>query len=339
MRAYGPVVLGAALLLSLTGCSAGDRPATPPTPMTVSSSATASPTPTAAPPITPAQALAEFTEFARANVWVREAGLMRDALEQVTGGQSSLTAAAFDSAGGRPAAYRWGEPTLLVPRLAPGDKNPWFSAIVPRDGKPTLVTFARGGGRWRLTSMTVLRKVPQVEIGADGYATPLASDDVSVRISPKYVGPLHATIAEAGSEGVAGKLIAPGPFTTEIAESDARDRAMWRDRAYDNDSTFSTGDLPVYALRTKDGGALVQYSLTRTTTVTPKTTGEEGVPIPVPERARWAVGDVVKPTRLKPLSVSEVHQFATAVPPADAEHPADVVAHDGGVIKASGPTG
>lgn len=336
MRAKGLLALGALLLISLTACSGGDvaHPSSAPT-ATASAVSTPKPAPT---PITLARARAEFKAFTAADEWVRAAGLYRDALEQVTGGQSALTAAAFDSAKGRPAAYRWGEPTMLVPRLAAHDGNPWFSAIADRDGRPTLVTLAWTGGRWRLSSMAVLRRIPQVELDADGYAVPVASQDTGVLISPKYVAPLHATIAEAGPDGVAGKLISPGPYTTEIAERDAEDRAMWRGREYDNDSTFSTGDLPIYALRTKDGGALVQYSLTRTTTVTPKTSGEEGVPIPVPERARWVIGEVVRPTRLKPLSVSEVHQFATLVPPVRADHPADVIAHDGGVTKASGPT-
>jgi hypothetical protein len=57
------------------------------------------------------------------------------------------------------------------------------------------------------------------------------------------------------------------------------------------DSIFSADNFPMYALRSKDGGALIQYALSRTTTTTTKTAENDYTPVPEP--ARWAIGSPV----------------------------------------------
>ncbi|WP_084962086.1 hypothetical protein [Thermoactinospora rubra] len=341
MRAYGRrrfLALALGLVAGAAGCTS--QPAPRSTQVAARSTVTPSPTPSE-PPITPSKARAAFAAYVATDDRVRGAGDLSWALDTVTGGRHDLTKAEYESTGGEPRRPAWGEPTVLVPRLAAGDRNPWFSVVVERDGTPAILTFVRAGEDWRLSSAAALardRRLPAVKLDADGYAEPLASGDQSVAISPKFMAPLHATIAEAGPQGIAAGLIAPGPFTTEVAEQIAEDRERWKGTGYDYDSIFSTGELPVYALRTEDGGALVQYSLSRQTTITPVTDSAASTPIGVPKAAQWAVGrSYVSVAQLEPLKVFEMHQYATAVPPAGASQPAVVVAHDGAVTRATAP--
>lgn len=89
----------------------------------------------------------------------------------------------------------------------------------------------------------------------------------------------------------------------------------------------------MYALRTKDGGALIQYSLTKSTSIMTGTKSCESEFIPVPAGVRWAINK--DKVRFK-LTVSEVHQYATSVPAAQAPTRAEVIAHDGGATRVVG---
>ncbi|MFI6477027.1 hypothetical protein ACIBH1_03775 [Nonomuraea sp. NPDC050663] len=330
MRAYGRrgVLALAAAFLAVAGCS--DTPVEQPRQSPV---AAASPTSTAEkPPITPGEAREVFTAYVATDAANRGAGFQWYARDQVTGGRATLTMAEYD-AHRFPTPHKWGAPTVWVPKLAAGDRNPWFSALAERDGRPAIVTFVGQGADWLLTSVAVLEPgqgPPAVELDADGYATPLSSTDKSVAISPTFMAPLHASVAEAGPEGIAAGLIAPGPYTTETADRIDADRKRWKGLGYDYDSIFSAGELRTFALRTTDGGALVQYSLNQSTSITNRL-DKKGLGIPVPEELRW-----LEPSLWAQLSLktSEMHQYATAVPPIDSTRPAAVIAHDSGVYQA-----
>ncbi|TMR20606.1 hypothetical protein ETD86_18265 [Nonomuraea turkmeniaca] len=338
MRAYGRrkvLALAAGVLAAATACT-GNVPATP-TKQAAAISAT--PTPSAdAVEVTRAEAAKEFADITVTDDALRVANDLQGRLDLevkdlTTGGQTPLTVAAFLASDYAPPRYEWGSPTLYVPKFAPGEKAPWFTALATRDGRPTLLTFARTD-RWRLSSVARLlpgQKMPEIEVDADGYATALAPDDKTVTISPQFVQPVHASVAETGSAGVTAGLLAPGPYTTEIAEQIASLREKAKSNGFSYDSIFSADNFPVYALRTKDGGALIQYSLSRTTTTTTKTAEDDY--IPVPESARWAI---TTPVLRRTLRLIETHQYATAVPPLSRPSAAAVIAHDGGLTKASG---
>lgn len=345
VRAYGrstAPALAAALLALVTACSAGSGPA----PVSSSRPATvtgASASPTQPPPVVTSREAAEvFDTLTRTDDVLRAAapelreGPLRDALEITRDAEAQLTMAAYQSSDYRPPRYEWGKPTFYVPRrFTPDDPAPWFSVLVTRDGHLTLLTFAKAAD-WRLSAATRLldgEQPPKVALDADGYATALESQDRSVTISPHYMGPLHATVAEAGASGVAAGLVAPGPYTTDIAEEIALEREEAKEAGLSYDSIFSGNDFPVHALRTQDGGALIQYSLSRTTTTTVKTAEKDF--IPVPEAAQWAIEDNEKVVR-RTLRLSETHQYATAVPPASTPAAARVIAHEGALTRASG---
>ncbi|SDH74911.1 hypothetical protein [Nonomuraea jiangxiensis] len=344
MRAYGrrkALALAVGVLAAVTACSGDGRPAA--TKSAMATSPTPSPTLTS-PAVTRSEAAQVFDEItltddalrARSgDAAVRTAleGRLRLAKDQLIGGQAQLTEAAYLSTGYAPHRYRWGAPTLFVPRFPQEEKAPWFSALAPRDGHPTLLTFAKSD-RWRLSSAAELQpgqELPQIELDAEGYATPVASDDKTITISPQFMGPVHASVAETGSAGVTGGLLAAGPNTTEVAEQIAAFREKAKADGFSYDSIFSADNFPVYALRTANGGALIQYSLSRSTTTTTKTAEDDF--IPVPDEARWAISDRVVRRSLK---LTETHQFATAVPPLTAPAAAVVIAHDGALTRASG---
>ncbi|SEG65733.1 hypothetical protein SAMN05444920_103752 [Nonomuraea solani] len=261
-------------------------------------------------------------------------GRLKLAEDLTTGSQTALTVAAYLSTGYAPHRYRWGPPTLFVPKFRQGEKAPWFSALATRDGRPTLLTFAKAR-IWRLSSAAELlpgQRLPDIELDADGYATSVPPDDKTITISPQFMGPVHASVAETGKSGVTAGLLAPGPYTTEVAEQIAtqRDDAKFRELSYD--SIFSADNYPVYGLRTANGGALIQYSLSRNST-TKNMLDETYRAITVPKEASWWISSETVPLSLK---LTEIHQYATAVPPLSAPAPAPVIAHEGALTRATG---
>ncbi|GGO69565.1 hypothetical protein [Nonomuraea cavernae] len=334
MRTQGrrkALALAAVLLAGATACSASSPPAPSEAAATTAASGPATPAPQP-PAVTRAQAAEAFATFVATDDLLRAGGDLRLALEINRDAEAKLTEAAFKSTGNKPPRYRWGSPTFYVPRFGAGEASPWFTVLVTRDDRPALLTFAKSGD-WRLSSATRLlpgQKAPVIALDAEGYAAAVAPGDRSVTISPQYMGPLHATVAETGATGAAG-LIASGPYTTDLAEEITVERDRAKADGFSYDSIFSGNDYPVYALRTEGGGALIQYSLSRNTTTTTKTAEDDY--IPVPENARWAVdAHVVRRT----LRLTETHQYATSVPPSSAPAAARVIAHDGTLTRASG---
>ncbi|WP_207755959.1 hypothetical protein, partial [Nonomuraea cypriaca] len=313
MRAYGrrkALALAAGVLAAATACSADVPPAPSKAP---ASAAAASPTPSEPEPaVTREEAAKVFRDITLTDDALRVKsdehdleGRLSLATDITTGGQTQLTVAAYLSTDYAPPRYRWGAPTLYVPRFPPEERSPWFSALATRAGDPTLLTFAKSD-RWRLSSVARLlpgQESPRIELDEEGYATALASDDKTVTISPQFIGPVHATMAETGSSGVTAGLIAPGQYTSEIAEQIAQDREQAREDGFTYDSIFSADNWPVYGLRTENGGALIQYSLTRNTST--RNVANKSYIIPVPEDASWSI-----PTRSVPrsLKVTEIHQ-------------------------------
>ncbi|MFI6733982.1 hypothetical protein ACIBI9_13710 [Nonomuraea sp. NPDC050451] len=337
MRAYGRrkvLALAAGVLAAATACT-GNSPAEP---SKAAATSSASPSPSVAEQaVTLDEAAKVFNEITVTDDTLRVKsdlqGRLALAVDLTTGGQTQLTVAAYLAADYAPPRYRWGPPTLYVPKFPAGERAPWFSALATRNGSPTLLTFAKSD-RWRLSSAAQLlsgQKTPEVELDADGYATTVAPDDKTVTISPQFMGPVHASVAETGSAGVTAGLLAAGPYTTDVAEQIASLREKAKNDGFSYDSIFSADNYPVYALRTKGGGALIQYSLSRTTSTTTKTAEDDY--IPVPEQAQWAI---TSPVLRRSLKLIETHQYATVVPPLKAPAAAAVIAHDGALTRASG---
>ncbi|MFD1931750.1 hypothetical protein ACFSKW_09685 [Nonomuraea mangrovi] len=328
MRAYGRrgwAALAAGVLAAATACSASGAPQPSPVAATVS----VTPTPTTAPGVSLSEAANAFSEYILTDDLLRAAGDRRLAREITRDGRTDLANAEYASTRDRPARYAWGAPSFLVPRLRP-DEPLWFTVVVPRDGRTAVLTFAKGTD-WRLSSLSLLmpgEKLPEMKRDAAGYAETVGLDDKSVQISPRYVAPLHATIAERGPAGIAANLVAPGIYTTETAATIADNRTDAKTDGFRYDSIFTPADFPVYALRTVDGGALVQYSLLRTTSMTNVVFVNPFLPIP-PD-GRWALA---RDSYSHDTKIYETQQYVAALPPAAA---ATVIGYDGAITRANG---
>nr|BFE86809.1 hypothetical protein GCM10020093_094100 [Planobispora longispora] len=200
-----------------------------------------------------------------------------------------------------------------------------------------LTLSKQGEDVWQISSLSLLEEpLPEITRDAEGYATALGDDDSTVQISPRLMAPLHATTAEEGSAGFATGLIAEGPHTTAHATeiADKRAEAKANDcRGYE--SIFAAAGYPVRALRTADGGALIMYSLIRTTTETAEI-HPCGLPIGMPEEARGLAprDDSGEERRAQEeLRIVETQQYVSTVPPKSSGKAARVIGYTGGVTK------
>ncbi|GLK08313.1 hypothetical protein GCM10017600_17180 [Streptosporangium carneum] len=259
----------------------------------------------------------------------------RNILEQTRDAQEALTMAAFNSSAGALPHYTWGRPELLVPREQQAPL--WFAAIVDRedsagDVRSAVLTLTKYGEHaWYLSSTSLLERdapVPEIAKDAEGYAVALAEDDPTTAISPRLMAPLHATSAEEGSAGFAAGLIEKGPHTTGYAEEIAGKRPKYKSDCLGYDSIFGASNYPVRALRTADGGAMVMYSLIRTTSVTAKI--EPCADIRVPRDAERLAS---APGARKELRTVETQQYVSTVPAKNSRTLARVIGYLGGVTK------
>ncbi|GAA4206171.1 hypothetical protein GCM10022252_67890 [Streptosporangium oxazolinicum] len=257
-------------------------------------------------------------------------------LDQTRDGQKALSTAAFNGSAEALPHYTWGAPRLLVPRNQAGPL--WFAAVVDREEssgrvRTAVLTLMRQGGEdWQISSTSLLDEgvePPVVATDAEGYATALGEEDATVAISPRLMAPLHATSAEEGKRGFAAKLIEEGPHTTGFADEITKKRADEKSNCLGYDSIFAASNYPVHALRTADGGALVLYSLIRTTTRTIKVT-PCGSEIPIPPEARKLTKE---PFILKELRTVETQLYVSTVPVKRSGRPARVIGYLGGITK------
>ncbi|MBG0828120.1 hypothetical protein HS041_10100 [Planomonospora sp. ID67723] len=257
-------------------------------------------------------------------------------LRQAADGHLALTQAALRSSEimrEDPPRYTWGEPRLLVPRLEQGPG--WFAAVVDRreeggESRPVMLTVTRQGeDDWRISSLSLLDSaIPGIAQDAEGYATALGGDDPGVQISPRLMAPLHATTAEEGSAGFAAGLIAEGPHTTAHATEITATRAEEKDSCLGYGSIFAAAGYPVHALRTSDGGALIAYSLIRTTTWTAKVYPCAELIAKLPEQER-----LPDSSPLKEVRTVETQQYVSTVPPKTSRELARVIGYAGGITK------
>ncbi|MFS1297779.1 hypothetical protein [Streptosporangium longisporum] len=260
-------------------------------------------------------------------------------LAQTRDGQEALTLAAFNGPAGKLPRHTWGTPSLLVPREQSGPA--WFAATVERTDasggtRTAVLTLVRHDREnWQLSSTSLLEvgaPPPQVAKDAEGYATALDPQDTTVVISPRLMAPLHATSAEEGERGFTAGLIEKGPHTTGFADEIARRTRIEKTACLSYDSIFAASNYPVHALRTADGGALVLYSLIRTTTriVRVDPCGSD-TPVP-PEARELTTARFIRDE----LRIVETQQYVTTVPAKNSGRAARVIGYLGGLTKVTG---
>jgi hypothetical protein len=331
----------------LTGCSGSSHERARTTPVAAESSAATTPAPE---PVTPQTAAKAFRSFVVNDDVARASGDERLALWWTSEGQSQLTAAMFRramAAGDPVPRYRYGDPTLYVPRLRP-DGVQWFVAVVRRslaDGKDPatmIMGFVRSKPtmRWRLSLATVLdkkQKAPKIVVDGEGYAKPLATFDTGLLIPPRVVPSIQATLAEEGPENVAVKVMETGKHTTDYYTADQKATKPKKGSGLKVNTVYATTAFPIFPLATTDGGGIVLYALSRDAVSTKNKKKPGHVPVPK-DAAPFIAADRVH----NELDVTQTLQFATLVPPApkkgESEDKAMIIGADGGTIKASVPT-
>jgi len=263
MAVLGPVA-ALAVLLSVQGCGT-----------------MADATTTAAGP-TPATAKSVFNAYVTANkvAVANHDQLLAQSL--VSSAQVDILQSQYQMASNTGAAVTapsYGKPTLYVPKLTTYPQ--WFVAEAPEsaaNGHPAgtaLLVFDRteASSSWNLVGNVQMPKdapALNIEVGRDGYATPLATTDPSLLFRPDEVGAIHAAVVDDGPTSAAAKVVAAGPLTTGLYQSfSATAKQVGAAGNYYSFELEGT-TYPFFALATTDGGAIVVYTMMLNTSTTPK---------------------------------------------------------------------
>jgi hypothetical protein len=286
MTAVAGSLTAVVLLLSVQGCGT-----------------TADATTTAAGP-TPAAALKVFNAYVTAN---KVAVANRDQLlaESLTSSaQFNVLASQYDlaaSTGVPVTSPSYGKPTLYVPKLTTYPQ--WFLAAAPEDqthgGQPgtAVMVFDRTQptSSWTLNGTVLMASdapALNVAVNRKGYATALPTTDPSLEFPPDEVGATHASVADEGPSSPAAKVVAAGPQTTGIYQTNAAYAAKVRPGHWIYTWQMEGTSYPFFALRTTDGGAVVFYTMSLNRQTVPATkppTHPKVQPLSIP------VPDVYKP--------------------------------------------
>jgi hypothetical protein len=327
------VIVLAGMLLAVQGCSS-------------SSAATAAAKTT--PALTIADARQGFTRVITADNIARASGDEWLEASVVAYGQVALATAAYQKAdylGQRVPRYRYGTPRLYVPRLK-GFPH-WFVAVVPRtplSGGPTrtaIMVFDRAtsDSDWTLNSQTLLAPgapAPDIATDSSGYATPLATFDGKLAVSPDAVGALQATVAQDGTHSTANAAVAPGPYTTGVYSQIVSATKQAAAQGYHYQALLSGSSNPVFALQTVGGGALVIYTLNLNSVTLRSNLPVRQIEIP-PAYAPLLDGKLVLQYE---LDTTDTDQYAAVIPPkassGKAQPLVNVIAFDGGPTSAGG---
>jgi hypothetical protein len=257
LMAVSVLLAALALTLSVQGCST-----------------TASATTTVAGP-NQAKALKIFNSFVTAE---RVAVANRDTLlaQSLTSSAQYTVVSAQWSYGQPVAAVSYGKPTLYVPKLTTYPQ--WFMATVPESAKgkaigTALMVFDKpdAAANWAQNGSVMLTPgAPSLHVAVkDGYATALRTTDKNLQFRPDEVGAIHATVVDDGPTSAAAKVVAAGPLTTGLYQSNT---AIARQvQAQGNYYSFELEgtSYPFFALATTNGGAIVMYTMSLNTSTTP----------------------------------------------------------------------
>jgi hypothetical protein len=306
----------------------------------------------AAPPgeLTLAHARQVFATFATTDDVARAAGDEALELSLVSQAQFPLTVSAYETADytGAPAPrYTYGAPAVYVPQMTSFPL--WFAAVArrtPARGGPArtaIMVFSRptAADPWQLSLSTLLRPgaaLPRLAVEPNGHAVALATFDHRLLVSPNSVGAAQAALADEGPGAAAADVVAAGPYTTGVHGQIVSDGRQVARLGLKYDSVLQGSSFPLYALATADGGALVLYSLVRSTVIL--RAGGHGQQIQIPQAFAPILYATGRQAIRAELDTGATYQYAALVPPGRPAGTASarvrVVAADGGPTSAGG---
>lgn len=217
-------------------------------------------------------------------------------------------------------------------------------ATIPVDG-PALMLFEQSAPSdpWLLASDSQLpagASLPKLATDSAGYIPVVQPSAAALLAQPNYVGPLQAAVVDDGPASAATKAVAGGPLTTGMYQG-AVDHVdgMRAPRGDVYQWELEGSNLPEFALRTADGGALVFYTMTLNTTVAvPDVINKanpihSGPPIQVPLDLQ-ALLPKGQPAPLVQLQSQQLLSFE-AIDPPTGNTKVQVIAIGGGLTSAS----
>jgi hypothetical protein len=213
-----------------------------------------------------AQVLARYTETVnRANAAAgrsADTGLLRSV---TTGPQLEMAFAAdkFRRAAKEPyQPISFTKPVFYIPRLTGYPR--WFAVdAVARTVRHALV-FSQDGPQapWLLAAGPYLggAALAATALDDEGYAAPVSPAKQDLAMTPEDVRAVHATLMTSGTGAAHG--LAAGPHTSESYAALRKATGQLRSNGITLTTAFTPNpSSPVYTLRTKNGGALVWYTL------------------------------------------------------------------------------
>ncbi|MFI6518770.1 hypothetical protein ACIBF1_24665 [Spirillospora sp. NPDC050679] len=187
-----------------------------------------------------------------------------------TGPQLAMDTAAVKlrrATGQKPGPLAFTRPVFYIPRATGYPR--WFAVdAVSGSGKRTLrhallFTQAKAGGPWLLAAdpYPADAALSRVRLDSDGYATAVPAVASGLALAPGRVAAAHAALLSKGPRGSGVTSLAPGPRTTQTRDELERGVQLLAKRGVRLTSSFTPDPAPAYALRTRDGGAVVWYVL------------------------------------------------------------------------------
>jgi hypothetical protein len=275
------IVAGAALLCLITSCSSAAKRTGP----------AASPTPARIAQLTPDQAMRTLRGFLPRLARARSNYSTGQITRLATGAQARILAFqsrifGFYSSLVTPALGTLTGLKVYVPRLA--DYPRWFvaSGTGTAAAHPVLLVLTQAGASapWQLAiempyylGTNLAGVLQSIRLDSAGYADAVPVDDAALRVSP--VG-LSAGLAAQQDSPHGPALFAPGPSTTGLLSQDRAAAATAARLRWRITDVWRASNLPVYALGSKNGGAVAifvtneQYSWTALSAATRLADGE-----------------------------------------------------------------
>jgi hypothetical protein len=168
-------------------------------------------------------------------------------------------------------------PAFFIPRLTGFPR--WFAADAT-DPKAKLhhallFTQQSASAPWLLAADPIEPSgtpLPGIALDSAGLATPVAGT-AALAVAPARLAAAHAELLTAGPKSPSAKALATGNQTSRAFTALQQARSGFGRLGVNLTTQFQPAGQPVYALRTKDGGAVVWYVLQQEETYAAKKPG------------------------------------------------------------------
>ncbi|MFD0901455.1 hypothetical protein [Actinomadura sediminis] len=167
----------------------------------------------------------------------------------------------------RPPKLSFAKTTFFIPRIQGHPR--WFAVGAGGGGgagsRPHAMLFTqeKAGGPWLLAADPAPGDgaLGRVKLDDQGFAEPVAPEADGLAVAPARLPRAHATLMTDGPDASGAAAFADGPTTGRAYQALQQVTKSLAGQGVELSSTFAPAPYRVYALRTKDGGALVWYAM------------------------------------------------------------------------------